>query len=274
MFLETLGANWPWCLAYVVAAVAIFVYLRRTSSTDDRAETLALEPHNFGSPTTLKRAALAFFRFRCPLMLLVLVVLAIGVRLAVPEWDYTDALVILGILAFWPVQEWIIHVFLLHMKPFNLMGREVDLIVSRNHRNHHRDPWNAELGITPPHIIWLYLAGLPAVWLLFLPLHMALTGVATYFSLVLNYEWLHFLIHTSYVPRTALYRRLWRNHRLHHFKNEHFWYGVTMLSGDQLFQTQPSAQQTARSETCLTLGVENQLADWTEPVAPSVVEAR
>ncbi len=273
MFSATLWAYWPWCLGYVVVAAAIFIGLRRTSSTDERAASLAVEPHNFGSPTTLAHAAFEFFRFRCPMMLLSLVVIAFSVRLAVPEWSYLDALVVLGIVGFWPVQEWVIHVFLLHLKPFSLLGRQFDPIVSRNHRNHHRDPWNAELGITPPHMIWLYLAGLPAVWLLFLPLPLALTGVATYFSLVLNYEWLHFLIHTSYVPRTALYRRLWRNHRLHHFKNEHYWYGVTMLSGDQLFQTQPSAQQTPRSETCLTLGVENQLSDWTEPAAPEVVEA-
>ena len=33
-------------------------------------------------------------------------------------------------------------------------------------------------------------------------------------------------------PRTALYQRLWRNHRLHHFKNEHYWMGVTMTGGE------------------------------------------
>jgi len=37
------------------------------------------------------------------------------------------------------------------------------------------------------------------------------------------YEWVHYLTHTSYRPRTAFYRRMWRNHRLHHFKNEHYW---------------------------------------------------
>ena len=40
---------------------------------------------------------------------------------------------------------------------------------------------------------------------------------------------------------------------------EHFWFGVTMLSGDRLFQTQPTASETDRSTTCLTLGVDEEL---------------
>ena len=38
------------------------------------------------------------------------------------------------------------------------------------------------------------------------------------------YEWCHYLIHTDYKPKTAVYRAIWRNHRLHHFKNEHYWF--------------------------------------------------
>ena len=39
--------------------------------------------------------------------------------------------------------------------------------------------------------------------------------------MVFVYEWIHFLIHTAYRPRTSVYKAIWRNHRLHHFKNEH-----------------------------------------------------
>ena len=37
------------------------------------------------------------------------------------------------------------------------------------------------------------------------------------------YEWIHYLTHTAYRPRGALYRGMWRYHRLHHFKNENYW---------------------------------------------------
>ena len=162
-----------------------------------------------------------------------------SLRLFVGQWNLWDAVVVAGVLAFWPVQEWLIHVFVLHLQPFTVLGRRIDPIISRNHRNHHRNPWDPVLGITPPHIIWVYLTGLPSLWLLALPFPQALTGICAYFGLVLNYEWVHYLIHTSYAPRGWFYKRLWRNHRLHHFKNEHYWYGVTMLSGDWLLHTQP-----------------------------------
>ena len=38
---------------------------------------------------------------------------------------------------------------------------------------------------------------------------------------------------------------LWRNHRLHHCKNEHYWFGVTMLSGDRLLGTAPAVADVA-----------------------------
>jgi hypothetical protein len=250
--------------AYVAAATIIFVWLRRHSSTDSQAASLLDEDPGFGESTTLGSAAAQFFKHPCSRLLLLLVAASWTVRLAVAQWTWTDLLVIGGIVAFWPIQEWLVHVFLLHCKPLTLFGHTFDPIIARNHRNHHQDPWHPELGITPPHIIWLYLSGLPGVWFLFLPPPQAITGVVIYFSLVLNYEWIHYLIHTSYVPKSFVYKRLWRNHRLHHFKNEHYWYGVTMLAGDRLLQTQPVAAQTRRSGTCMTLGAERDLAEWSE----------
>jgi hypothetical protein len=256
-------ANWPWIVGYSIAAIIIFVYLRRTSSTDALAASATRDLESFGAPIRLLSVARQFLRLDCPRLLTILVAMAWAVRLTVGQWTAWDALAGLGIVAFWPIQEWIIHVFLLHLKPFSWYGWRIDPIVARNHRNHHLNPWHAELGITPAHIIWFYLSALPAAWLLMLPAPVALTGIAVYFSLVLNYEWIHYLIHTSSAPKSRISKRLWRNHRLHHFKNEHFWYGVTMLTGDRLLQTQPPANKTPRSETCLTLGVERELADWT-----------
>lgn len=255
MRLLQLTAYWPWLIGYAAVASAIFVWLRRGSSTDERAGELGQQTHAFGSGKTLVPIAAEFFRLTGPRLLLLVFAVSCAVRLSLGQWGLWDAAVTLGIVAFWPLQEWLIHVFLLHLKPCVLFGRHIDLIVSRNHRNHHRNPWDPVLGITPPHIIWLYTAGLPGAWLLMLPPPQALTGVAIYFALALNYEWLHYLIHTSYAPQGWFYKRLWLNHRLHHFKNENYWYGVTMLAGDRLLLTQPAAHDTSRSATCLTLGV-------------------
>ena len=81
-----------------------------------------------------------------------------------------------------------------------------------------------------------------------------LSVLAVYFVLALHYEWIHFLIHTRYPPRSARYRRLWRNHLLHHFKNEHYWYGVTRLGGDRVFGTAADPDRVPTSSTARSPG--------------------
>ena len=60
------------------------------------------------------------------------------------------------------------------------------------------------------------------------------TGVLAAVLILSCYEWPHFLIHTPYRPRSRYYRAIWRGHRLRHFKNEHYWFGVTSTVADRL----------------------------------------
>jgi hypothetical protein len=71
--------------------------------------------------------------------------------------------------------------------------------------------------------------------------------------LVAIYEWTHFLIHTAYRPRSRYYRSIWRNHRLHHFKNEHYWHGITNTLGDRAMGTLRDQREVQKSETARTL---------------------
>ena len=82
---------------------------------------------------------------------------------------------------------------------------------------------------------------------------LAATGLVFHLLLALHYEWVHFLVHTHVVPRTALYRRLWRNHRLHHFKNERYWHGFTAPIVDTLMGTNPDPKSVQTSPTCRDL---------------------
>ena len=70
----------------------------------------------------------------------------------------------------------------------------------------------------------------------------------------LAYEWTHFLIHSKYRPRRAYYRLLWRHHRNHHFRNEHYWFGVTTDLGDRLLRTRPERDAVGVSPTARDLG--------------------
>ena len=116
------------------------------------------------------------------------------------------------------------------------------------------DPFNLDLVYVP---LSTYVL-LPLIWALFfiaLPTPLALSAATIYFALSLFYEWIHFLTHTRYAPRGWWYKRLWTNHRLHHFKNEKHWFGVTMLLGDKLLGTAPVPESTSISPTAKTLGI-------------------
>jgi hypothetical protein len=79
------------------------------------------------------------------------------------------------------------------------------------------------------------------VWALSFPIHPVLggdriahaaTGLLVSYVILGAYEWCHFLIHTPYRPHGWYYRTIWRGHRLHRYKNEHYWFGVTSTIGD------------------------------------------
>jgi hypothetical protein len=235
-----------------------------TTTTSAAATTVPAAMAAADSPRTLGEAVRYFFRHGSPRVLTVLVVSTLAVRVTLGSWSVWDAVVVAAIAAYWPLQEWLIHVLVLHYEPITLFGRKIDFEVPRSHRAHHRDPWNTEILFIP---VQGFLSSLPLLLLLSFGLlpttELALTMLAFYFAMTLRYEWIHFLVHTRYPPRSKHYRRLWRNHRLHHCKNEHYWYGVSMLSGDSLMRTAPAAEAVETSPTCRTLGAETTLGALT-----------
>jgi sterol desaturase/sphingolipid hydroxylase (fatty acid hydroxylase superfamily) len=69
----------------------------------------------------------------------------------------------------------------------------------------------------------------------------ALSLLVSVYGIMLGYEWTHYLVHSDYRPRSRWYRSVWRNHRLHHYKNEHYWFTVTTAgTADRLFGTCPA----------------------------------
>lgn len=206
-------------------------------------------------PATLADALRELARHASPRILAALAAGFAAARLAVGSFTPWDLVAAVAVVALWPLQEWLIHVGILHFEPRRVGGRTLDFLVPRMHRAHHRDPWRLELVFIP---LPVYL-GVPAIvaallWLASSSLPRVLTVLAVYFALALRYEWIHFLIHTRYPPRGARYRRLWRNHLLHHFKNERYWYGVTMLGGDRLFGTAADPDRVPTSSTARSLG--------------------
>ncbi len=207
------------------------------------------------SPDNIPDAIRFFVRHASPAIVLTWVALTVPVRLYLADWSKWDLVIVAAIVAGWPFQEWLIHVFVLHFKPRKIGPFTLDPHVSRKHRRHHRNPWRIDILFIPTHTFLFSIPLLTLFWVGVMPtLALAFTGLSARALLTLHYEWVHFLVHTRYKPKSAIYQRLWRNHRLHHCKNEHYWLGVTMLTGDRVFGTAQDKDAVPTSETCRTLG--------------------
>lgn len=212
------------------------------------------------SPRSPREALPVFLAHGSPRVLLAAFALALVARIAVGAWSVWDLAPVLLLLAIWPLQEWLLHVFVLHWRPREIAGRTVDFAVPRAHRAHHRDPGDREWVFIPLRAFVYALPLLGAAAFLLAPTpSLALTALVAYLALALHYEWVHFLVHTRWRPRTAPYRALWHHHRLHHFKNEHYWFGVTRRGGDRLLGTAPDRDAVPTSSTCRSLGSEEDL---------------
>jgi hypothetical protein len=202
--------------------------------------------------------------------------IALVIRIAIGDFTYRDLLVPLILLAAQPFVEWFIHTYLLHLKPFEIRGKKIDLYTAKAHRRHHRDPSVIDQTLLHPQEILgsMFLIAITAapiaagiVYAIFGGSFIALYFTSLFFSYVglYRYEWSHFLIHTPYIPKTRFFRSIWRSHRLHHFKHEDYWMGVTSNFGDRVLKTFPDQKSITKSPTARSLGVETEKYD--EPAA-------
>jgi len=136
-------------------------------------------------------------------------------------------------------------------------GRRLDPLVARKHRAHHQDPKNLPLIFVPMPVLVGSMAVAAIAWFaLATTVRHALIGLAASYTMLFVYEWTHFLIHTPYRPRSRAYRYVWRAHRLHHYRNERYWFGVTMHLADHVLRTFPDKDAVPASPTARTLGVD------------------
>jgi hypothetical protein len=204
---------------------------------------------------TLSDARREFWKHPTPWMIAATLVAAVVARVAVGDWRITDAIVSVVILAAFPFLEWVIHVFILHWRPRRIGGLLIDSLLARKHREHHVDPRDVPLIFIPWQSLLRVLPSAIAIALLAFPrLGMGLTFLALLTMLGLVYEWCHYLIHSDYKPKTRVYRAIWHHHRLHHFKNEHYWFTVTSCgTADRVLRTSPDPATAATSPTAKNL---------------------
>ncbi|TXI56748.1 sterol desaturase family protein [Mycolicibacterium mageritense] len=204
---------------------------------------------------TLGAAAREFAKHPSPWMIGATLLAAVCARIIAGDWQPTDALAPVVMVALFPFFEWIVHVFVLHWRPKRVAGFTIDPLLARDHRRHHVDPRDVPLIFIPWRaLLWVLPAAVAIALLAFPRIGLGLTFLAFLAALGLGYEWCHYLIHTDYKPKTAAYRAIWRNHRQHHYKNEHYWFTVTSAgTADRALGTYPEPSTVPTSPTAKNL---------------------
>ncbi|BBY22254.1 sterol desaturase family protein [Mycobacterium stomatepiae] len=202
---------------------------------------------------TLSEAGREFWRHPSPLVIALAFAGALTAR--VGDWRLSDAVLPALMVAAFPIFEWSIHVAILHWRPRSLGRFAVDPLLARKHREHHCDPRQIELIFIPwQTLVWVIPMAVAIALTAFPRLGLGLTYLVSLTALGLVYEWTHYLIHTDYKAKTGVYRSIWRNHRRHHFKNEHYWFTVTSTgTADRLLGTYPNQSTVPTSPTAKDL---------------------
>ncbi|MGZ3532688.1 MAG: sterol desaturase family protein [Vulcanimicrobiaceae bacterium] len=177
--------------------------------------------------------------------LLIALVVGLAALLASGRAGFSAIALVIGAVVFF-ISEYTTHRFLFHAKPSRVPF--VLRLQHRLHYDHHTDPSKLELLFLPA---WFVLPT-AALYLIvaFALTHNIGTSVCALsgsLAAMLYYEWVHYVAHVPFVPRTPLGKYMKKYHLWHHFKNEHLWYGVTNPSVDLVVGTYRRVEDAERS---------------------------
>jgi sterol desaturase/sphingolipid hydroxylase (fatty acid hydroxylase superfamily) len=193
--------------------------------------------HNKGQAQLFENPILEFFTKGHPL---VIWGMYLPVLIGLPIYAYnkpgmsggTIALLYLGGMFFWTLFEYIAHRYIFHWATENPRARKFVYILHGNHHHYPRDRQRLFMPPLPSLILAVSLFGL----------HYLLLGTYTYsffpgFILgYLLYASMHYAIH-AWNPPFKWMKPLWRNHHLHHYKDEEKGFGVSSTLWDLIFGT-------------------------------------
>lgn len=197
----------------------------------------------------------AFWRAPSPWMISAFLVAAVAARVTAGSGSWWELAIPAGLVALFPAIEWVIHVCILHWRPRRVGPLRIDSLLAREHRAHHADPRDIPLVFIPWRALaWLLPAYVVVAWVATPTTTSMLSLLVSVYAIKLGYEWTHYLVHSDYRPRSRWFRSVWRNHRLHHYKNEHYWFTVTTAgTADRLLGTYPDPATVPTSPTVRSL---------------------
>lgn len=132
----------------------------------------------------------------------------------------------------WTLFEYFAHRYVFHLKVENPLLQRIAYIM---HGNHHHYPRDKQRLFMPP-IPSIILASLIFGFFYLIMREYAWAVFPGFMFGYLSYASMHYAIH-AFAPPFKFMKPLWRNHHLHHYKNEDLGFGVSNTFWDRVFGT-------------------------------------
>lgn len=152
------------------------------------------------------------------------------VKLGYPGWRV--AVIYLAGMFFWTFFEYIMHRYVFHLIADS---ERIQKIVYVMHGNHHHYPRDRERLFMPPVPSLLIASVIFGIMYLVMRNNVFMFFPGFILGYLL-YGSMHYAIH-AWNPPFKWMKPLWRNHHLHHYKDEHKGYGVSTTIWDRVFGT-------------------------------------
>jgi sterol desaturase/sphingolipid hydroxylase (fatty acid hydroxylase superfamily) len=151
------------------------------------------------------------------------------------KFDFSLNMIVLVFLAgiiFWTFFEYLMHRFMFHWVAESDRAKKIIYLM---HGNHHEYPRDRERLFMPP------VPSIIIASIIFLLMYLAIGEYVFMFYPgfllgYLMYGTMHYAIHAWHPPFKWM-KPLWRNHHLHHYKNDHRGFGVSSTIWDRIFGT-------------------------------------
>ena len=193
--------------------------------------------HNKGQARLFKSQYLEMFTKTHPLVIWGIYIPIIGGLLyyAAATLEFPTlriALTFLGGMFFWTLFEYLMHRYVFHFVAGSQSAKKFIYVL---HGNHHEYPRDRERLFMPPVPSLILASAIFAIMYLVMGWNVAMFFPGFVFG-YLMYGTMHYAIH-AWNPPYKWMKPLWRNHHLHHYKNEHNGFGVSSTLWDHVFGT-------------------------------------
>lgn len=193
--------------------------------------------HNKGQARLFKNPFLEMLTKTHPLVIwgMYIPILSYIIYLGATKYGFGTTRIILTFLGgafFWTLFEYVAHRFLFHLVSEKPSMQKFAYILHGNHHHYPRDKQRLFMPPVPSLILSSIIFGTTYL-IIGTTAFMFFPGFMIGY---LMYGTMHYAIH-AWNPPFKWMKPLWRNHHLHHYKNEHNGFGVSTTIWDHVFGT-------------------------------------